>query len=194
VNTRLTLSKVTCLVLVALVGLISPSANCQAFNSSRSILITANVGFRFRPPRDLFDITFGTVSHIDQLNVLLLCRSGFDDKLPGWRSLVVETYPRDQLKNSNDLSAALKVSRMVVGPRAKELETPRPVEIGSLHFVLSQFELQDTHVVKYGRVYTTSFDNYIVAFAFSSNSNQTLAEIAKSMKTVSPIVLEQRKQ
>jgi hypothetical protein len=72
--------------------LISPVVDCAERYPARKILISANSGFRFLPPSDLFDVTFGMTSHVDQLKVLLLCRSGFDSNAPGWPTLVIETF------------------------------------------------------------------------------------------------------
>jgi hypothetical protein len=50
---------------------------------------------------------------------------------------------------------------MVVGPRARELEPERVVEIGSLHFVLSQFQLTRCPRHEIWSCYTTALKGLV---------------------------------
>jgi hypothetical protein len=162
------------------------SIHSQDVTSAPNIFISLELGFRYNPPADLID--FPTLSSkLDTLKVLLLRRSGLDDRLPDWRSLSIETYPRAQLRNPSDLYADLMMAKMVVGLKATELGTPSDETIGPFHFVISQFQFRDARALKYGRIYTTVLRGQLVSFAFAATSYQVLDKLASSVKTIAPL-------
>jgi hypothetical protein len=155
-------------------------------------------GFVYTPPPNLRDLTsFGRQSIQESaaargvantLTLLLSLVSGPDDTAADWRTIAIQTYPREKLRTLADREAILKFSRGVAR-NGKEVGEPSDVTIGDFHFVVSSFELQEGQLTKHARVYSTIRNGLMLSFAFSANSLDVLDSIVTSMKTLRPLEL-----
>ena len=83
----------------------------------------ATLSFRYTPPSGMHDKTQRFRSQIEEqakaqratktLSALLAMSSGPDDKDPSWRSLTIETYPRDAVSEPDDAKAEARMSAWV---------------------------------------------------------------------------------
>ena len=152
----------------------------------------SNLGFRYIPPpkmRDWTAIDRETIraraaarGTTNTFTLLFSLRSGLDDTAADWRSVGIQTYPRERYRTLSDRDASVKFSRSVAG-NTKEVDQPSDVTIGDFHFVVSTFELQDGQLTKRARIYTTIRKGLLLSLAFSANSSNTLDAIVSSMRT-----------
>ena len=180
-----TLLRFVCVAL--LLGILSPGSFAQGRPSSRKVFTSAQVGFRFLPPPDLLNIPLGKVGESNFPKLLLLCRSNLDNTVPDWRSLSVETYPRQAVDIPSDFYASMTIAKLIIGPSAQQMGKPTIATIAAFNFVISQFQLRDVRATKYGRIYVTILNGKILSFAFAADSTEALDKLASSLTTIKRI-------
>jgi hypothetical protein len=158
----------------------------------------SSLGFRYIPPSNIRMRDWTAIDResmrakaaargtTNVLTLLLSLRSDLDDTAPDWCSVGIETYPREKYGTLSDDDASMKFSRSVAR-HAKEVDQPSNVTIGSIHFVVSTFELQEGQLIKRAHVYTTVRRGLLLSLAFSANSLNALDAIVSSVRSFTPI-------
>jgi hypothetical protein len=108
--------------------------------------------------------------------MIIASNSGTD-----WRSVRIESYPREKFGSVNDRDACRAFSRWVSGA-GTETGQPTDVQVGGSNFVVSTFELREGQLTKLATVR----NGQMLSFAFSANSTDVLNAIVDSMKTFQP--------
>jgi hypothetical protein len=122
--------------------------------------------------------------HINKtLHILLAMSSGSDDTAKTWRSLSIETYPRNGLSNLDDPSAEAKMSAWVAG--VSNAPKPRSVVLsGQIFAVYVVGETEGAMIRKGAVIWTTIRKGKLLSFAFVANSPEQLTSLTESMKSV----------
>jgi hypothetical protein len=144
--------------------------------------------FSFTPPSGLRDVTSKAAAPGEKdpntIDLLLFELSGPDSNDLAWRALAVQSYSRALVSTQDDFEAESKLSRTVIGTRAKESSPATRVSINGAEYALSSFERVHGAVTEYSHVYTTVIHGYLVAFAFTGNSLAQLDAMAESLKSL----------
>jgi hypothetical protein len=170
---------------------------CQA--SPPSVFEVPNLGFRYTPPANMIDTTAQAKANVERkaaargtsnvITVLLSLNSKGPDTAPDWRSIAIETYPREKIHAQSDRDASESFARNIAGG-GKQVGATGDVTYGPFHFVVADFQLQDGQTLKHARIYTAVRNDRMLAFAFSSNSTDALYDIDASMKTFEPLAIK----
>jgi hypothetical protein len=175
----------------------SCSAPAQVRQDSTSALSSSysnvSLGFRYTPPGGMHDKTERFRLDIQErakasgttniLTALLAMSSGPDDKDPTWRSLTIETYPRDAVPDPDDASAEAKMSAWVA--HSEDVRAlPRSVVISGQSFAVSVFGMQEGPIKKGATVWTTVRKGKLLSFAFVANSPEQLKTLTETMKSL----------
>jgi hypothetical protein len=171
------------------------AAAVQAVGQSRHLRVYANpeLGFRYVSPSEMRDETESGRADIQSdaalsrtgkaLDLLLALISGADDTDPRWRSLTIESYPRQGLNNLDDSDAEAKMSGWVVG-LARPLVTTKHVIISGQSFSVYVFGFQEGATKKGAVVWTTIRRGRLLSFVFAANSSDELKALTETMKTL----------
>ena len=116
-------------------------------------------------------------------SLLLSLVSGPDYTAADWRSIAIETYPREKLATVNDRDAMHAFS-LKVAAGAMEVGKTNDLQIVDCYFSVSNSQLSEGHLIKYARIYTTVRNKRLLSFAFSANSLEYFNKIAASIMTV----------
>lgn len=184
-------------VVAAVAILLAAQSPAQGPPLAPPVFTDSTLAFRYTPPPNLYDVTEGGKQSIreparamgktDTLNLLLSLVSGPDDTSSDWRSIAIQTYPREKMaRGLTDREASQFFSRTVAGV-GSETGHPADVHIGDFDFVFSTFELHEGQLTKHARVYTTVRKGQLLSFAFSANSLDAMNKIVDSIKSVQPV-------
>jgi hypothetical protein len=162
-------------------------------SSAGDIYVDRSLGFRYKLPGGMYDQTQGeraeiraraTERHVGKTFELLLgMTSGKDDLASGWHSLAIETYPRQDLGNLDDIAAETTMNAWVAGISSSP-GTPRSVVLSGQRFSVSVFGEQEGRIRKGAVVWTTIRKGELLSFAFVANSPERLKALAETMRTV----------
>jgi hypothetical protein len=100
-----------------------------------------------------------------------------------WQSLTIETYPRQEFGNLDDVSAETKMSAWVAGVSSSP-GTPRSVVLSGQRFAVYVLGEREGTMKKGAVIWTTIRKGKLLSFAFVANSPQQLTRLAESMKSV----------
>ena len=150
------------------------------------------LAFRYTAPSGMQDETESTRARMraeaaernstEVFTVLLALGNGAEQASSAWRSLTIQTFPRNAVPDQDDLIAEEKMNAWVAGLR---LTAPvRQVVLSGQHFAVSAFGAQDGTLRKGVVVWTTVRKGKLLSFAFAANSASVLQELTLSMKTV----------
>jgi hypothetical protein len=114
--------------------------------------------------------------------VLLALGNGAEESSPSWRSLTIQTFPRNAVSDQDDLIAEEKMNGWVAGLRSAS--PARQVVLSGQHFAVSAFGAEDGNLRKGVVVWTTIRKGKLLSFAFAANSASVLQGLTLSMKTV----------
>lgn len=178
--------------LIVVVAMLLTQAVAQAPPTAPKVFKDSALGFQYVPPTGMYDLTQTDQQDIQRrataagktntMALLLSLRSGPDDTANDWRTIGIQTYPRDRVNASNDRDASKTFSNWVTGG-ATETGQSKDVTIGGFPFVVSTFKRQVGQLTKYACVYTTVRNGKILSLSFSSNSQEVLNKTAESMKS-----------
>lgn len=178
---------------IALVLVLVSQGFGQAPAPAPSVFTDSTLAIRYFPPPNMYDLTSidrqaiqkraAALGTTNTLTLLLSLRFGSDDNAADWRTIGIESYPREKLGSINDHDAFQKFSRSVAGV-GTETTPPSDLQIREFHFLVSNFELHEGQLTKYARVFTTIRNGKLLSFAFSANSLTVLNTITESMKTL----------
>lgn len=194
-NNRLARSR-TLLQFAAALLLLAACGVAQIPPAAPAVYSNAELAFRYTPPAGLFDLTQSDREWIAKraeethssktLNLCLSLRSGPDDATDAWHSIGIETFPRNAINAPTDREAILKMSGWVAGP-GKPVGSPKDVQVGPFHFVMSSFEVHEGKLIKRAHVYSAIIKDQVVSVPFSANSTDVLSRIEASIKTFQAI-------
>lgn len=178
--------------LIAVVAIFLTQAMAQTPPAAPKVFKDSVLGFQYVPPPGMYDLTQVDRQDIERrataagktntMNLLLSLRSGPDDRATDWRTIGIETYPRDKVHSSSDRDASKTFSGWVAGG-ASETGQPKDIAIGEFRFVVSTFERHEGQLTKYACVYTTVKDGKLLSLSFSTNSQDVLNKIVESLKS-----------
>ncbi len=181
-------------VCLALATLITGCSSAIGQNQSSGRIYTNGVlAMKYRPPEGLLDKTerfrleireqAKTQGTTKTLKALLAMSSGSDDRDPRWGSITIETYPRSEVLEPDDVKAAAKMNAWVA--HSKDASAlPKAAVISGQSFTVSVFGLQEGTVKKGAVVFTTIRKGKLLSFAFAANSPERLKELTETMKSV----------
>ena len=178
--------------LIVVVAIFLTQAVAQTPPAAPRVFKDSALGFQYVPPPGMYDRTQTDQQDIQRraaaaektntMALLLSLRSGPDDTASDWRTIGIQTYPRDRVPVSSDRDASKIFSGWVTGG-ATETGQSRDVTIEGFSFVVSTFKRQEGQLTKYACVYTAVRNGKILSMSFSSNSQEVLNKTAESMKS-----------
>lgn len=162
--------------------------------SPNRVFSDTTLGFRYSEPDGMSDDTKSGRTEIhsraaasgttNTLDLLLAMTSGADSTALQWRSLTIESYPRDKFSNLADAAAEAKMAAWVAGV-SNQTANSRSVRLAGQDFVVSVFGQQIGSIRKAAVIWTTTRRGKLLSFAFVANSPTQLQKLAESMKSVS---------
>jgi hypothetical protein len=154
----------------------------------------ASLGFRYSPPGGMLDKTGllrsqireeeGTAGTTTPHKALLAMFSREEGNDPNWRSLTIETYPRNAISDPDDASAEAKMSAWLAHSEDASASSNKSAVVSGQKFSVSIFAVQDGPVRKGAVVWTTIRKGQLLSFFFAANSPEQLKTLAETIKTV----------
>lgn len=182
--------------IIAALAILLTQAVAQTPPAAPNVFKDIALGFQYVPPQGMYDLTQIDRQEIQRraaargkantMTLLLSLRSGPDDTATDWRSVGIETYPRDKVRSSTDRDASKTFSGWVAGGGAGTGQ-PKDVTIGDFRFLVSTFELHEGQLKKYACVYTAVRNGQMLSLSFSSNSQEVLKKMVESMNSIQPL-------
>jgi hypothetical protein len=160
---------------------------------SRSEYSNESLAFRYSPPDEMRDTTERFEFEIREqtkasgktqtFSPLLAMSSGSDTDATDWGSVTIETYPRKEFGDLDEISAETKMSAWVAGMSSLSAK-PRLVVLSGQKFAVFVIGIQDISTRKGVVIWTTIRKDKLLSFMFVANSPQQLKRLAESIKSV----------
>lgn len=114
--------------------------------------------------------------------VLLALGNGAEQTSSAWRSLTIQTFPRNAVPDESDLIAEEKMNAWVAG--LSSAAPVRQVALSGQNFAVSAFGANDGGIRRGVVVWTTIRRGKLLSFAFAANSPEQLKALTETMKRV----------
>jgi hypothetical protein len=162
-----------------------PSSKPEYSNVSLAFRYALPDGMRDQTERSKLEIQEQTKASgtTEAASVLLSMSSEPDRDATDWGSVTIETYPREEFGNLDEISAETKMSAWVVGASSLPGK-PRSVVLAGQNFVVFVAGKQDGSTRKGAVIWTTIRKGKLLSFAFVANSPEQLKRLTESMKSV----------